>query len=62
MHHSLAEEIFLAALLQDVGMFALDKAVPDFTRQRILCSTIMPHSPSTKKSACKSIMPKSAAG
>jgi diguanylate cyclase (GGDEF)-like protein len=29
MHHSLAEEIFLAALLQDVGMLALDKAVPD---------------------------------
>jgi diguanylate cyclase (GGDEF)-like protein len=29
MHHSMAEEIFLAALLQDVGMLALDKAVPD---------------------------------
>jgi diguanylate cyclase (GGDEF)-like protein len=29
MHHSLAEEIFLAALLQDVGMLALDRAVPD---------------------------------
>jgi len=29
MHQSLAEEIFLAALLQDVGMLALDKAVPD---------------------------------
>src|SRR3984957_15836449 len=29
MHHALAEEIFLAALLQDVGMLALDKAVPD---------------------------------
>ncbi len=29
MHHSLAEEIFLAALLQDVGMLALDQAVPD---------------------------------
>jgi diguanylate cyclase (GGDEF)-like protein len=29
MHHSMAEEIFLAALLQDVGMLALDQAVPD---------------------------------
>jgi diguanylate cyclase (GGDEF)-like protein len=29
MHHSLPEEIFLAALLQDVGLLALDKAVPD---------------------------------
>jgi diguanylate cyclase (GGDEF)-like protein len=29
MHQSLAEEIFLAALLQDVGMLALDKAVPN---------------------------------
>ena len=29
MHQSSAEEIFLAALLQDVGMLALDKAVPD---------------------------------
>jgi diguanylate cyclase (GGDEF)-like protein len=29
LHHSMAEEIFLAALLQDVGMLALDKAVPD---------------------------------
>jgi diguanylate cyclase (GGDEF)-like protein len=29
MHQSLAEEIFLAGLLQDVGMLALDKAVPD---------------------------------
>jgi len=29
MHQSLAEEIFLAALLQDVGMLALDQAVPD---------------------------------
>ncbi len=29
MHHSLAEEIFLASLLQDVGMLALDQAVPD---------------------------------
>jgi diguanylate cyclase (GGDEF)-like protein len=33
MHHSLAEEIFLAALLQDVGMLALDKAVPDLYSQ-----------------------------
>jgi len=32
MHQSLAEEIFLAALLQDVGMLALDKAVPDLYR------------------------------
>jgi diguanylate cyclase (GGDEF)-like protein len=29
MHHSLAEEIFLAALLQDIGMLALDRSVPD---------------------------------
>ena len=29
MHQSMAEEIFLAALLQDVGILALDKAVPD---------------------------------
>src|SRR5271170_4075777 len=29
LHQTLAEEIFLAALLQDVGMLALDKAVPD---------------------------------
>jgi diguanylate cyclase (GGDEF)-like protein len=32
MHHALAEEIFLAALLQDVGMLALDQAVPDLYR------------------------------
>jgi diguanylate cyclase (GGDEF)-like protein len=32
MHHSMAEEIFLAGLLQDVGMLALDKAVPDLYR------------------------------
>jgi diguanylate cyclase (GGDEF)-like protein len=29
MHQTLAEEIFLAALLQDVGMLALDQALPD---------------------------------
>ena len=29
MHQTLAEEIFLAALLQDVGMLALDQAMPD---------------------------------
>jgi len=29
MHQTLAEEIFLAALLQDVGMLALDMALPD---------------------------------
>jgi diguanylate cyclase (GGDEF)-like protein len=29
MHQTMAEEIFLAALLQDVGILALDKAVPD---------------------------------
>jgi diguanylate cyclase (GGDEF)-like protein len=28
-HQALVEEIFLAALLQDVGMLALDKAMPD---------------------------------
>src|SRR5271170_1735955 len=33
MHHASAEEIFLAALLQDVGMLALDQAVPDLYRQ-----------------------------
>jgi diguanylate cyclase (GGDEF)-like protein len=33
LHHSSAEEIFLAALLQDVGMLALDKAVPDLYSQ-----------------------------
>ncbi len=32
MHQSLAEEIFLAALMQDVGMLALDQAVPDLYR------------------------------
>jgi diguanylate cyclase (GGDEF)-like protein len=32
MRQSLAEEIFLAALLQDVGMLALDQAVPDLYR------------------------------
>jgi diguanylate cyclase (GGDEF)-like protein len=32
MHHPMAEEIFLAALLQDVGMLALDQAVPDLYR------------------------------
>lgn len=31
-HHKMAEEIFLAALLQDIGMLALDKAVPDLYR------------------------------
>ena len=29
MHHPMAEEIFLAALLQDVGALALDAALPD---------------------------------
>ncbi len=29
MRHAMAEEIFLAALLQDVGILALDKALPD---------------------------------
>jgi diguanylate cyclase (GGDEF)-like protein len=33
MRQSLAEEIFLAALLQDVGMLALDNAVPDLYSQ-----------------------------
>ncbi len=33
MHQSLAEEIFLAGLLQDVGMLALDQAVPDLYRE-----------------------------
>jgi len=32
LHQSLAEEIFLAALLQDVGMLALDQALPDLYR------------------------------
>ncbi|MGO9995483.1 MAG: diguanylate cyclase [Steroidobacteraceae bacterium] len=34
MHHSMAEEIFLAALLQDVGILALDQALPDLYRGR----------------------------
>ena len=33
MHQALAEEIFLAALLQDVGMLALDQAVPDLYKE-----------------------------
>src|SRR5271166_2865762 len=32
MHQSMAEEIFLAALLQDIGILALDKALPDLYR------------------------------
>ena len=32
MRQPMAEEIFLAALLQDVGMLALDQAVPDLYR------------------------------
>jgi HD-like signal output (HDOD) protein len=32
MHQTLAEEVFLAALLQDVGMLALDVSVPDMYR------------------------------
>jgi diguanylate cyclase (GGDEF)-like protein len=32
MHHPMAEEIFLAGLLQDVGILALDQAVPDLYR------------------------------
>jgi len=32
MRHSMAEEIFLAALLQDVGILALDKTMPDLYR------------------------------
>jgi len=32
MHHDMAEEIFLAALLQDVGILALDQALPDLYR------------------------------
>lgn len=32
MHQSWAEEIFLAALLQDVGMLAIDQAAPDLYR------------------------------
>jgi diguanylate cyclase (GGDEF)-like protein len=32
LHQSLAEEIFLAALLQDVGMLALDQSLPDLYR------------------------------
>jgi diguanylate cyclase (GGDEF)-like protein len=31
-HHPMGEEIMLAALLQDVGMLALDQAVPDLYR------------------------------
>ncbi|MGA2190103.1 MAG: GGDEF domain-containing protein [Steroidobacteraceae bacterium] len=32
MHHAMAEEISLAALMQDVGMLALDQALPDLYR------------------------------
>ncbi len=32
LHQSAAEEIFLAALLQDVGMLALDQSLPDLYR------------------------------
>ncbi len=32
MRHPMAEEIFLAALLQDVGILALDKTMPDLYR------------------------------
>lgn len=32
LRHPMAEEIFLAALLQDVGILALDKAMPDLYR------------------------------
>lgn len=32
LRHPMAEEIFLAALLQDVGMLALDRAMPDLYR------------------------------
>jgi diguanylate cyclase (GGDEF)-like protein len=32
LHQQLAEEIFLAALLQDVGMLALDQSLPDLYR------------------------------
>jgi diguanylate cyclase (GGDEF)-like protein len=32
MHHPCPEEIFLAALLQDVGILALDQAMPDLYR------------------------------
>jgi diguanylate cyclase (GGDEF)-like protein len=33
MRQTLVEEIFLAALLQDVGMLALDQAIPDLYRE-----------------------------
>jgi diguanylate cyclase (GGDEF)-like protein len=32
LHHPMAEEIFLAALLQDIGILALDQALPDLYR------------------------------
>jgi len=32
LHHSMAEEIFLAALLQDIGILALGQALPDLYR------------------------------
>jgi diguanylate cyclase (GGDEF)-like protein len=36
LHHPLVEEIFLAALLQDIGMLALDQAVPSLYGDRSL--------------------------
>ena len=59
----MAEEIFLAALLQDVGILALDQGVPDlYTRRRSAAARSCSHSPRSRRSGCKPIMPKSAAG
>jgi HD-like signal output (HDOD) protein len=54
MHHPLAEEIFLAALLQDVGMLALDQALPDLYPRAKLQRDHNALAEHGKRSACKS--------
>jgi len=62
MHHPCPEEIFLAALLQDVGILALDQAMPISTGAGTACRFIMPRSRRWKRSACRRITPRSADG
>ena len=63
LRQPMAEEIFLAALLQDVGILALDQAVPDLYRgAEAPTSATIAHSPSTRNAGCKPIMRRSAAG